>query len=341
MRCSYLSKTLDGGERISVLQVAPQGRGEEYLVCCPFCSDTRSRLSINHRWGLRDLTTGTNNLWLATCYNEGCLKEYGNQRELFSQLYDFMPFSSTSVTSPDKPVVINRKFSRGAKLPSGLWPLEDMCVRNPRHPAITYLLNRLIEPHYVGKVYSAMYCVDSTDMNVNGRLVVPIIKDGALVSWQARLLRPPISKKEPKWWTAPGSPVSRTLYNCDVALKYNTIVLVEGITDVWGFGRQACGVFKKAISEPQVKLLVERASPTATVVIMFDPDQDKAEAEKGREHHIEAARQILAETPLRERLLPVYLPSGTDPGELDRAFMRDLIRAEARRAKLPVNFGVP
>jgi len=338
MRCHYSNKQM-GGKLTVKLNIEPQGRGEEFLVNCPFCSDTRGRLSINYRWGVYDYENQSHNLWLATCYNEDCLKDRGTQKELHDQVYSFAMVDTTSLTSPEKAVIEGVRQTRNIRLPSGLWPLQDMCSRSPRHPAIAYLLDRLIEPYYVGKVYNAMYCVDSSDIRIGGRLVVPIVKDDVLVSWQARLLRPPINKKEPKWYTAPGSDVSRTLYNCDVALKHHTVVVVEGITDVWGFGCQSCGVFKKSLSDTQVELLVERTRSDATIVIMFDPDQDPKEKEKGKEHHIEVAQQLLAKTPLEGRVLPVYLPTGTDPGELDRAYMRDLIREEGKRAKLTVNFG--
>ena len=44
--------------------------GEYYRVSCPFCTDTRHRLYVNHRWGLWVPELRTDNLWLAHCFNE-------------------------------------------------------------------------------------------------------------------------------------------------------------------------------------------------------------------------------------------------------------------------------
>lgn len=324
---------------VTKLHMHPQGQGEEYLVNCPFCGDTRQRLSINHRWGVLDERTGTRNLWLAQCYNEErCLSEFSAQRDLYDQVY------SVATIRSDQLVSARRTAKTGAapgsvRLPSGLWPLSDMVERRPDHPAIQYLLDRLIDPVYVGKHYAAAYCVDTPNERVRGRLVVPIMRNKKLVSWQARLLRQPINKQEVKWYTAPNTAVSSTLYNIDDAFKHQTVVVVEGIADVWGFGPQACAVFKKSLSAPQINLLVEGVRSDATIVVLFDPNQSQAEIDKGNPHHITVAARALEATSLRDRILPIYLPSGRDPGDTDRAFMRRLISAEAREARLPVSFG--
>src|SRR5579872_4473281 len=60
--------------------------GEYYRVNCPYCTDTRRRLWINHRWGQRD-DHGKLNLFLAHCYNENCMAEPGNSWNLYKQLF--------------------------------------------------------------------------------------------------------------------------------------------------------------------------------------------------------------------------------------------------------------
>jgi hypothetical protein len=338
MRCRYTRRYEEKGCRTS-LTILPEGRGEEYSVCCPFCNDTRFRLSVNHRWGLFDPETGSRNLWLATCYNEECTRDYAAQRDLCDQVYSFASFGTSVLKSPESAVMAGIKHRRDTRLPTGLWPLEDMCSRSPRHPAITYLQDRLIDPVNVGRRYKATYCVDNTDLRVSGRLVVPIIFDNTLVAWQARLLRKPIDKRDLKWFTAPGASVGSCLYNGDIALKHQTVVLVEGIMDVWGFGPQACGVFKKSISVEQLQILCARTDAATTLVLLFDPDQADKEKEKGREHHIAVAEKLLRNSDFAGSVLPVYLPSGTDPGDLDRAYMRALIRHEASKAGVFVSFG--
>ncbi|MEJ7639725.1 MAG: hypothetical protein WKF75_17570, partial [Singulisphaera sp.] len=53
--------------------------GETYRVDCPFCNDRRQRLWINHLWAEEDEETGRDNLHLATCFNEECLKDHDNR----------------------------------------------------------------------------------------------------------------------------------------------------------------------------------------------------------------------------------------------------------------------
>src|SRR5947208_1421278 len=71
----------DGRLRLEVISA-----GEYLTVCCPFCNDTRFRLWINYRWGLRDVRTGTRNRWLAICYHEDCLRAEANRVALIRRL---------------------------------------------------------------------------------------------------------------------------------------------------------------------------------------------------------------------------------------------------------------
>lgn len=53
--------------------------GESYAVSCAFCTDTRLRLYIRHRWNLYVPALRSWNIWLAKCFNEDCLANYNNQ----------------------------------------------------------------------------------------------------------------------------------------------------------------------------------------------------------------------------------------------------------------------
>src|SRR5579862_7193886 len=61
--------------------------GETYKVNCPFCSDTRGRLYISHRWGVRDPRTGDDLLHLAFCHNEECLRTREAQKQLHKHVF--------------------------------------------------------------------------------------------------------------------------------------------------------------------------------------------------------------------------------------------------------------
>ena len=129
------------------------------------------------------------------------------------------------------------------------------------------------------------------------------------------------------------------LYNLDIAQKYKTKVLVEGPGDVWSFGLPAIGIFGKAMARDQLNLLADKSAEGDTVVVLLDPDQAEDEKAKGRLHHIEKLYRDLSEIPkFQGRVLKVYLPKGYDPGDLDRAYMRRLIKATALAENIDVNF---
>ena len=90
MRISgYQPATLPDGRRR--LQAVIAERGETYIVSCPFCSDTRFRLYINHRWAERDPVTNDRNLFLAHCFNEHCFSTGETQWRLAEMLYGWRP----------------------------------------------------------------------------------------------------------------------------------------------------------------------------------------------------------------------------------------------------------
>src|SRR5205085_9645610 len=62
--------------------------GEYYAVSCPYCSDTRQRLWINHRWGKYVPELKLDNLFLAICFNEDCLKRSGRALHLPARVFD-------------------------------------------------------------------------------------------------------------------------------------------------------------------------------------------------------------------------------------------------------------
>src|SRR5271166_2797304 len=84
------------GESMSARVVTKQGKptleishpGEYYRVNCPYCSDLRKRLWINHMWGYLHPVTQTRNLFLAICYNENCLANAENRKWLYREVYN-------------------------------------------------------------------------------------------------------------------------------------------------------------------------------------------------------------------------------------------------------------
>ena len=77
--------------------------GEYYRVCCPYCKDMRSRLWVNHKFGVFDENTRSKNTHLAICYNENCLT-HPAQRQRFEKinlptLFSILNFAIMPVTT--------------------------------------------------------------------------------------------------------------------------------------------------------------------------------------------------------------------------------------------------
>lgn len=310
--------------------------GEEYRVNCCFCGDTRKRLYINHRWALYDPRSGTRNLWLAQCWNEQCLSDYATQRRLFHKVYgngptkeeDAAVADSDGQTTASAPVIIRD--------PGPVWLLDDMLRRSPGHPVLRYLEDRFFDPAYLARQFGVGYILESEYPLARNRIYAPVVIGGKLVGWQCRRASD-TDDGTPKWWSCPGMAKGTFFYNFDNAIQYQTKVIVEGPPDVWGFGRQAMGLLGKAISMEQADLVSQVVGPDDAVVVMLDPDQPSNE--HGKLHHIERAVQQLERFPnLKDKVVPVYLPDGRDPGDMDRLYMRRLIANTAHEFGVRVSF---
>jgi len=317
--------------------------GEEYMVKCPFCRDWKHRLYINHRWGTYDSVSGSRNLWLAHCWNNECLTKYDNQVSLYDQV---MVYTNIGPMDYQAPVVrsdgnLAIRKPRKYVVPGALWQLADMKRRSPHHSTIKYVEDRLWDPVYLSKQYGVSHCVDSFLHEVRGRIVAPVQLKGKDIGWQARYVGE-APKGTMKWYTCPGFSCGRALYNYDKMAGCQTKVIVEGPADVWNFGPQAAGLFNKNMTSDQRKLLAECFRPDDVVVILLDPTQDDKAKARRDQHHIEKLYDtLIAEPKFCKRVIRVYLPHGCDPDELDREYMRELIKHEGRRHNLPITFTKP
>ena len=71
--------------------------------------------------------------------------------------------------------------------------------------------------------------------------------DGTLHGWQGRYIGNP-PKYVPKYFTMPTMKKTELLYNLDQARNFNSVVLVEGVTDVWKVGPASVAMFGKTLS---------------------------------------------------------------------------------------------
>jgi hypothetical protein len=298
--------------------------GEYYLICCPFCGDTKYRLYINHLFGQSD-GEGNEFLHLAHCFNERCMTRE-TVREFIEDLTDNEWLLSRFKIRPGVEVDISQINMD--------WP--GPCVRvdelKPSHKAYQFLVGRDFDPALIARGYDVRYCSESSRYYMApGRLIIPIYEGGRMLGWQARDLQTKrkLDDPLPKYWTCPGTPKKALLYNFGRASLYQTGVIVEGPTDVWRFGPMACAALGSSMSPLQIRKFVD-VFKLRSCVLLFDPEEyDKEAQEKLRNTMLSSFVGGCA---------AIRLPKGTDPGSLDRQVLRDFVRAEARKQGVKVSW---
>ncbi len=122
------------------------------------------------------------------------------------------------------------------------------------------------------------------------------------------------------------------LVNFHNAKKYRTGILVEGWFDVYGLGAMSIPVLGKTFTSIQQRLFASEfgKKKKRSGVMLLDPEEFEKEKTK-------RMRKELADR-MDGNLACIKLPKGTDPGSLDRKFMRDFIVQEAKSQGVKVWF---
>lgn len=116
-----------------------------------------------------------------------------------------------------------------------------------------------------------------------GRIIMPVIMDDMVVSFQARTVFKDVKKR---YENPPGVSMARCLYGYNLLPKSpSTLVLVEGPFDVIAVNSlptyrsykrsyYGLGCFGKSISEAQLDLLTTAPMPYLKIILAFDSDAD-------------------------------------------------------------------
>lgn len=326
MSYKVITDPISRRKRVSVIS-----GGEDYRVCCPFCGDSRFRLQVNHRWDTTDPITKINfGTSLMRCYNDGCKanRDAGStDRQLCAeQLKDYLsPYigRKLALATPmrkEKPLTT-------VKLPGKYVPLAQL---PSEHPAIQYLVSRKFDPIEIERNFRVVFCYEDTNENVAGRLVIPIYRNDTLVGWQARYLGTPPADYIPKYYTMPGLPKRRIMYNYDIASKTRFGLIVEGVTDVWRVGKQGVAVFGNIMSDQQIALAAAAWGETG-IGLMLDPDVMAAPRIKPDKPTAceKLFNRLNAPIAFKWGALRVILPDGTDPGSLSSDELWHMIQEQA------------
>lgn len=293
--------------------------GEVYKVCCPRCGDRRWRLRFGHRFGMWDPQTRSYHWERVFCFNESCFASYEARRQLVWQLFCHAPPKFYRLPSAQEPPAVLSEVD----WPGDMVSLCDLAAAMPGHQAIRYLQHRGFDLQELDEIWGVRVCLRARTgfRLMQDRITIPIFWEGRMVAWQGRYPGECDWRelRIPKYWTSPGVPKFRLVYNWDRARRGSLIVVVEGPTDAWRVGEAAVALLGKTLSSPVCGVLAEylRRDPQNRIVVMLDPDQDTKSAICGQAHHQSVVLHRLARV-APDRVAPVWLSAGTDPGSLPR-----------------------
>ena len=303
--------------------------GEQYMVCCPYCGDTRFRLYFNHRWGSR--FEGDRITHLVQCFNEGCHENSGFHQRMQDLL---TPYIARDYGIEIKPGLVHNTTPKPIKLPGECIPINQL---DAAHPARFYLQSvRGFDLDALYDNWRVLWCVSSHYMNAHQRIVFPVHSYGEkgdldVYGYQCRYLnlrsgsdKPP-DKITPKYWTGPGTKKSKILYNAYRACYSPVVVLTEGPLDAIRVGPDygVCA-FGKSVSGPQLALLWSLWGQHGAVVIVA-LDADASEEQKSTLIALETSWPA-------GRVIPLYFPPGSDPGGTERELLYRMIVQTAWKA---------
>lgn len=321
------TKDLGGRVRLYFVQ-----DGEYYRIRCPYCQDYKPRLYVNHMFGKKDATGRTMN-FLALCFNENCLLDPNNLEDFKETLEEIG--TSLQDLKVNKGQVLPEE-ARTVLLPGACTLLSKL---KKDHPARLYLQGRGFDPDYLAKRFEIGYCTDSHWFLAKRRIIIPIYERGLLKGWQARYVgelpwkhKDRSKRKElpPKYFSCPNSRFrSMCIYNWDKAIEWETIVIVEGPSDAWRFGPMAGCIFGNSLTLQQKKKLRARKRGR-TIVLLLDPEEYES---KSTQRTIAEFKKLMG-----DRFCAVKLPTGTDPGSLNRDVLRAYVKAEAKKQGVIVRY---
>ncbi len=177
-----------------------------------------------------------------------------------------------------------------------------------------FMKKRMFDPESYSKHYQ-LRATGPTGGKYKWRIVIPVIKDGKIVSWTARDVTGKSDQtymSPPKEWEV--EEIKHCLYGYDDAKNYNRVIVVEGPTDVWRMGKGTVATFGSAWTGPQAALL----SRWKAVFIMYDMEDEEA-IEKGRD----LARALDLAGTRAETVQPKGMEAG-DPGSLKVSSVRKI-----------------
>lgn len=309
--------------------------GEEYAVNCPFCKDKRHRLTFHYLWDT-EIVTGSLKYRCTydkvRCFNEECQKHQPNKLSIINWLRAAMKndnrVEAAAVSATENevdenllknqvPMPANVLDITSPELPyyaKNYWLGTDE-VKGERGFTVKHLQDFGIKFAYLP--YPIKLGAPPCKQVVT---ILPVVQNGDYWFHQIRLI--PIQgdirngyetdqfgEQLPKYIIPKGSRKNWALYNIDNARYYNTVYVVEGVTDVMRVGPSAIARFGKTMSRAQLTTM-NRLLAGKHIVIVPDTDDEEAMEQAIKQ------KTMLESSGNFKKVTLLELPSGMDPGDL-------------------------
>lgn len=259
-------------------------------INCPYkdCGDSSFHMGINTESGLHHCWICGRKGGMAKLASEILMVSYHEAEEILSKYEGGIKIPEEKSVSSVKEVILKTKKEFGSLYSN-------------------YLIKRNYDPEFIRSYYGISAGGPSGQFSF--RIVVPIIMNGKIVNYTARDVT---GKQTPKYKNLPNEKAAVNMKDClyNIDNTNDTVIITEGVFDVWRIGRGAVATMGKEFTISQIKMLHDKKIKRAFV--MFDSDAEK---------HSEKIANIL--TSFVPTVEIIYI-NKKDPGELTEKEVKEL-----------------
>ena len=249
-----------------ITSVFPEAKrkGDEIIVDCPICYDTKKHLYINIVKKV---------VHCFRCGYSATVKRFLRENNLLigpPENFDILDVLDSGFVS----LVKRENEQKNVSLPEFMDVLDFEDASWLGRIAVQYLKSRgvtdgQIRRHKIGYCYSGKYA---------GRIIVPIFMFGELVYWIARIIEHPtvrlqVAKHPDRKVLNPSVSKRSILFNYDTAKLSDEVVVCEGVFDalaIENVGQSAVALLGKEMTDEQAMLLTALNCEKITVCLDAD-----------------------------------------------------------------------
>jgi len=235
-------------------------------VTCPFCGD--HSYSGNNHCGI-NLKSMMVNCWL--CGPKGFITKLIAEIEecSFAQANTIIAKyggESIFLKNEYKDIDLTKKVESRLCL-GDILPKESSNQFSKLH--LNYLKGRNFDSDIIIPKYKLKCCHNIGQYKF--RIIIPIIQDRRIVNFTSRDVT---GKTDIRYKTCPDEkailPMTHCLYNID-NVRGDTILIMEGATDVWRFGNGTVAILRTGFSDAQINLILQKRVKRAFVIFDSEP----------------------------------------------------------------------